>query len=52
MPLRRSGAKTGGQMETRKHFGKETDYCHNPNYCMIRPDAEEDEEDIVSTGQS
>ena len=48
--------KTGGQMETRKHFGKETDYCHNPNYCMIRPDADTDEDnaddDIVSTGQS
>ena len=31
---------------------KETRYCHNAHYCMIRPDAEEDEEDIVSTGQS
>ena len=31
---------------------KETEYCHNAHYCMIRPDAEEDEEDIVSTGQS
>lgn len=30
----------------------ETKYCHNAHYCMIRPDAEEDEEDIVSTGQS
>ena len=28
-------------------------YAHNPHYCMILPDAEEDEEeDIVSTGQS
>ena len=31
---------------------KETRYCHNAHYCMICPDAEEDEEDIVSTGQS
>ena len=30
----------------------ETKYCHNAHYCMIRPDAEEDEEDIVSTCQS
>ena len=30
----------------------ETKYCHNAHYCMIRPSAEEDEEDIVSTGQS
>ena len=30
----------------------ETKYFHNAHYCMIRPDAEEDEEDIVSTGQS
>lgn len=28
-------------------------YAHNPHYCMILPDAEENEqEDIVSTGQS
>lgn len=26
-------------------------YAHNPNYCMIFPNTEE-EEDIVSTGQS
>ncbi len=31
---------------------KQTEYCHNAHYCMIRPSAEEDEEDIVSTGQS
>ena len=31
---------------------KETKYCHNAHYCMIRPSAEEDDEDIVSTGQS
>ena len=31
---------------------EEYSYCHNAHYCMIRPDAEEDEEDIVSTGQS
>lgn len=31
----------------------DTDYAHNPRYCMILPDAAEaDEEDVVSTGQS
>ncbi len=28
----------------------DTKYAHNPNYCMIRP--EDDDEDIVSTGSS
>ena len=27
-------------------------YAHNPDYCMIRPDASEEDEDIVSTGNS
>ncbi len=30
----------------------QTNYAHNAHYCMIRPSAQEDEEDIVSTGQS
>lgn len=30
----------------------EARYCHNARYCMIRPDAAEEEDDIVSTGQS
>ena len=31
----------------------DTDYAHNPRYCMILPDAAEpSEEDISSTGQS
>ncbi len=29
----------------------ETKYAHNPHYCMIRPDRDE-EDDVVSTGQS
>ena len=29
----------------------ETKYAHNPNYCMIFP-AKDEEEDVVSTGQS
>ncbi len=28
----------------------DTKYAHNPSYCMIRP--EDDDEDIVSTGSS
>lgn len=35
---------------------KKQTYAHNPHYCMIRPDADTDEDnaddDIVSTGQS
>lgn len=27
-------------------------YAHNPSYCMIRPDADEDDDDVVSTGNS
>ena len=27
------------------------EYAHNPGYCMIRPEADE-EDDVVSTGQS
>ena len=41
--------------EKKKKDGKrsDTDYAHNPRYCMILPDAEEpSEEDISSTGQS
>ena len=31
----------------------DTDYAHNPRYCMIMPDADErDDEDITPTGQS
>ena len=31
----------------------DTQYAHNPRYCMILPDAADEwEEDIVSTGQS
>lgn len=31
----------------------DTEYAHNPRYCMIMPDAEErDDKDIGSTGQS
>lgn len=37
----------------KKKQDKDTKYPHNPNYCMILPDAEEpSEEDISSTGQS
>lgn len=42
-------------VEEAKKDGKRSDvkYAHNPRYCMILPDAEEEfEEDIVSTGQS
>ena len=31
---------------------KQTHYAHNPSYCMIRPDASDDGEDVVSTGSS
>ncbi len=42
-------------MEQKEKDGVRSDvkYAHNPRYCMILPDAEEnEEEDIVSTGQS
>lgn len=42
-------------MSGKKKDGKrsDTEYAHNPRYCMILPDAaREFEEDIVSTGQS
>ena len=31
---------------------EKTRYAHNPSYCMIRPDADEEDDDIVSTGNS
>ncbi len=32
---------------------KKTPYAHNPQYCMIRPEQDQEaDEDIVSTGQS
>ncbi len=31
---------------------KKDKYAHNPRYCMIRPDAKSDDDDIVPTGQS
>ena len=32
---------------------KEYRYAHNPNFCMIRPDADDpDDEDIVTGSQS
>ena len=37
----------------KKHNETDLKYVHNPRYCMILPDAEDEwEEDIVSTGQS
>lgn len=43
-------------MKKQKHKEKsniDTQYAHNPRYCMILPDAADEwEEDIVSTGQS
>ena len=49
-------SKKINQKEKKKKDGKrsDTDYAHNPNYCMILPDAEEagQEEHIVTTGQS
>ena len=37
----------------KKHNETDLKYAHNPRYCMILPDAEDEwEEDIVSTGQS
>ena len=44
------------QDEKKKKDGKrsDTEYAHNPSYCMILPDAEKagKEDEIVSTGQS
>ena len=31
---------------------KKKKYAHNPHYCMIRPDANGSDDDIVPTGQS
>ena len=42
--------KTEGLRETACR--DEARYCHNARYGMIRPDAAEEEDDIVSTGQS
>lgn len=37
----------------KKGAKQDTDYAHNPHYCMILPDAtKDDEENITSTGQS
>ena len=37
----------------KKKQTKNTQYAHNPRYCMILPDAANaDEENITSTGQS
>lgn len=41
--------------EKKKKDGKrsDTDYAHNPRYCMILPDAADpDEEEISSTSES
>ena len=39
-------AHNGGMEEK----SRETKYAHNPNFCMIRP--EEEDESVVSTGSS
>ena len=40
-------------MSKKKKKPKDTEYAHNPRYCMILPDAsKEHEKDISSTGQS
>lgn len=49
-------SKKVDQKEKKKKDGKrsDTDYAHNPSYCMILPDADRNgkEKDISSTGQS
>lgn len=36
-----------------KKKGTDTEYAHNPRYCMIAPDAADpDEKDITSSGKS
>lgn len=43
------------EKENKKKDGKrsDTDYAHNPRYCMILPDAADpDEENISSTSES
>ncbi len=35
-----------------KKAEKDTRYAHNASYCMIRPDAAEEDEDVVSTCSS
>lgn len=40
-------------MSEKKQTDSDVKYAHNPRYCMILPDAEDEwEEVIVSTGQS
>ena len=48
--MEQEGKKNDGLRETARR--DEARYCHNARYCMIRPDAAEEEDDIVSTGQS
>ena len=43
----------GGAMSKKKRKSADTEYAHNPNYCMIMPDAEErDDDSIVPSNQS
>lgn len=35
-----------------KETKREQRYAHNPSYCMIRPDADDECEDVVSTSSS
>ena len=48
--MEQEGKKNDGLRES--PCRDEARYWHNARYCMIRPDAAEEEDDIVSTGQS
>ena len=39
-------------MAKRKKKKVDGEYAHNPNYCMIYPDADDRDDEVVSTGQS
>ena len=48
--MEQEGKKNDGLRETACR--DEARYCHNARYCMIRPDAAAEADDLVSTGQS
>ena len=49
---KRNRKRESAHAERMKETKREQRYAHNPSYCMIRPDADDECEDVVSTSSS
>ena len=49
---KRNRKRESAHAERMKETKREQRYAHNPSYCMIRPDADDACEDVVSTSSS